>query len=270
MKKIIHLIVTLGISVSLFSQRPSVPKANLTVTKKLSSLKMGQTALFTAANGKQYQVTIDSGELDLELPETNAMAKTANANVPCQGEKFDGADRKKAKTAIASADLQTYSTLTGLMSTFPPDETMGNHDPAISTGSDSKRVTEEIRNVWVCKAWIYTFSRESDEDYHVIIGNTAAYNPNTKFFNIEISGLPNPANSSSTKLSAARTSFKNFFRLTDCQTGYVNFGTPVEIEFKGSLFFDQLHWEHHQTIGHGNFTPNSYWEVHPVSYLKFH
>lgn len=144
--------------------------------------------------------------------------------------------------------------------------------PPIDKSTTSKRVAEEKQNVHIKKAWLYTFKREGDEDYHVIIGSTANKNTAT-FFNIEISGLPATGTTGYTAVKSARKEFKNFFfgLNSSCQSSYAPgfMNNPVEIEVTGSLFFDKLHFDGKQSIGTGIAKPKSYWEIHPVSKIAF-
>ncbi|MFL5741465.1 MAG: hypothetical protein ACJ75B_14670 [Flavisolibacter sp.] len=261
MKKILSLLVLICFFLPVCFSQSGNQKPKI---KFLAGAKPGNYN-FEAGNGKTYPITIEKGEVENEV-------STEAANPPCSGENFDGSDRKKAKLSFSTAAQQTYATLSDLLQTLPADNVMGNHNPAISTGPNSARVQEEQRNVYVKKAWIYTFSREGDEDFHTIIGTTATPTASTTYFNIEVSGLPAANASSSSKIKSARAAFKKFFNLTgSCSGGYVAvMQQPIEIEFKGSLFFDQLHFAGHASIGHGVAKPKTYWEVHPVSFISFH
>jgi hypothetical protein len=188
-------------------------------------------------------------------------------NQPCESETFDGSDRKVAKTSIAPGVFKDYSTLAEFILSLPGDDAMGA--PHIATGSTSNRVAKEKHNVHILKAYIYTYTRESDEDYHVILGTTDKAST-AKFFNMEVSGLPNTTASSYTKLKATRDAFTGFFNIHGCVSGYVPiFNPPVEVEVSGSIFFDALHYTHHNTIGPSGYHPASYWEIHPVTGIVF-
>ena len=139
---------------------------------------------------------------------------------PCDGESFDGTDRKASKIKPSTAAVEDFENLSDFIDTLASDDDMGvNHTPAIGTGATSTRVTEEKRNVHIASAWLYTFSREGDEDFHVIIGTTNDKETAT-FFNAEISGLPGNSASAFAALNEARTTFKDFFGLTQCSSGY--------------------------------------------------
>ena len=59
-------------------------------------------------------------------------------------------------------------------------------DPDVSDGPDSDRTPEEERNVRV-RAFLYAASRESDNDFHLIVGDEG---DQAKMMTMEVSGLP--------------------------------------------------------------------------------
>jgi len=192
-------------------------------------------------------------------------------NKPCDSERFDGEDRKAAKLSVGSGQVETFSDLPGLIKTLPSDKSMGaSHKPPISTDSTSTRVSEEERNVTVKQAWIFTYTREGDEDYHVILGT----DPKVKkkvFFDLEVSGLPPTGSPSEPTLKKVREDFTKHFGITGCIKDYTDslFAHPVEVEVTGSLFFDQFHYEHGDSVGHKIAKPKRFWEIHPATEIKF-
>lgn len=227
------------------------------------------TAYFKAPNGKYYLVTSGTEE-DMEEVADSGMITTMNENPPCNSEIFDGVDRKAAKLSISTATMKQFSNLATFMQTLIPDDEVEDHG-TISTGSSSTRISIEKRNVHIKKAWLFTFKRESDEDYHVIIGTTPDKNT-AEFFNAEISGLPATSGTTKNKLSRVRDDFEAFFGIEDkCISAYRKtfMNDPIEIELKGSLFFDQLHFSHHSAVGPAAARGNSYWEIHPVTFILF-
>ncbi len=189
----------------------------------------------------------------------------------CDGDAFDGADRRRAKTSISKAKVESYNNLNDMIATLPPDDDMGvNHNPRISKTTTSTRVVEENRNVHIKSAWIYAYKRETDEDYHVLIGSSKNKKSAT-FFNIEVSGLPSASASSYARLKKVRSAFEELIGdHNNCSGKYEEqfMSHPKEIEFTGSLFFDILHYENKASIGHKFAKAKSYWEVHPVSVFK--
>jgi hypothetical protein len=242
-----------------------------TITR-LDLLKEGDSAIFKSPTGQYYFVNSVQEPIE-PLPGNDSInAAPTTVNPPCDGEAFDGIDRKTAKLSIATASLQNYGTVANLIATLPADDIIGHSHPSISTDAASVRVASEKRNVHINQAWLYTFKREGDEDYHVIIGSTP--NKNTAvFFNIEISGLPKTTVASYQKLAKARKDFKDFFGINNvCNSSYSNKfkDNPVPIEIKGSIFFDQLHYTDHTAIGPADARSQTYWEIHPVTYVRFH
>jgi hypothetical protein len=234
----------------------------------LDQLGERDSAVFTAPNGISYSVRKVSGADKNSEAEAEKPAPRKSGDW-CNGELFDGKDRKAAKTSVAKANFEVFEDLDALLKTLPPDKEIGSiRKPAISTDEKSNRVAEENRNVRIKKTWVYTFARESDEDYHVIIGST----PDSRtavFFTVEISGLPARTQ---TELSKARNEFIGFFGLGGfCGHGYThNFSaSPVEAEIAGSLFFDKHHYNSHGKIGPAFARSTTYWEIHPVTDIRF-
>lgn len=247
----------------------------------LDSLKEADSAVFKLPDGRCYIVTSTKGALETEAtaasPDTTqdhmrvTAAASSPGSTPCQGESFDGSDRKKAKTSFSSAAKQDFPGLDSMLITLPSDSVMGHHTPAISTSSTSTRVAEERRNVHISQTWIFAFAREGDEDYHVIIGTTSDKNTAT-FFNAEISGLPASLSGTTfNKINNARNDFTAHFGITTCHSGYQTqfMDNPVPVEITGSLLFDELHYSQHASIGTGVAKPTTYWEIHPISAIIF-
>ncbi len=243
----------------------------------LGGIDKVDTVVFHARNGMSYTVVSRPVEAADTLPSAAGggmahMMAAGKKNKPCDGDQFDGNDRKAAKLSIATAASEDFTDLGGLIATLPTDASMGTtHTPAISTGSTSNRVTEEKRNAHVQTVWIYTFTREADEDYHVIIG-TSATRSKAKFMNMEISGLPSSTVSSFAKLQKVRDDFESFFGLHGkCISGYAKdlLDNPVKVEVTGSLFFDKLHFDQKAAIGPAEARSSSYWEIHPVTSITF-
>jgi len=192
-----------------------------------------------------------------------ASFKFISANERCESDNFDGSNRLQAKISISPASMESFNTLTTLVNSLEDADIVAAAIP----NSNSLRIPDEDRNVWVKKAWLYCYSRQTDEDFHVIIGNTRKQTASTKFFNVEISGLPPSGSASLPLLRAARDSF--FRKATEnlCSSGYFCYLNPVRIEVKGSLFYDKQH--HHGLHGTGTKRPPDAWEIHPVTFLNY-
>ncbi len=215
-------------------------------------------AYFKAPNGKIYLATLskrDSNEPITEL---------ANP-LYCVTDSFLGIKRKNSKTSYAVATTKSYKNVAKLKASLLADSVMRKLSPAIKSDSASIRVTAEIKNVKIKTAYIYAVSREDDNDFHIIIGDSLPYDA-SKSISIEISGLPKPPNNNSNGIQKVRTKFENFFG-EKCSGTYTIFSPPIKITVSGSLFFDIDHGA--GIIGTGIYKPNSCWEIHPVSAITF-
>jgi hypothetical protein len=274
MKRTIYLFLLAGI---FFSSCASDPCKDKTVShqvriyktvQKMDSIKAGDTAVIEL-NGRSYQVTNVETPLETEEPVAgkSTTPKVATPNKPCDSEFFDGSDRMAAKTSVVKGKPKTYNTLADFISTLPADAEMGALN--IPTGPTSNRVAKEKHNVHILKAYIYAYSRESDEDYHVILGTTD-HKSTSKFFNMEVSGLPPETSTAYDVLKSVRDAFTSYLKIDKCISGYRLFtDKPREVEVTGSIFFDVLHYTNHATIGPDGCRPASYWEIHPATEIIF-
>ncbi len=230
---------------------------------RLADMNKADSVLFQATNNKCYLVVFDKKDIKEEQ-----LLVISN---PGDSDKFCGIGRRTAKTSIANAYTLIYKNLTSFIKSLPGDNEMGiTHVPEIRKDSASKRVDEEKKNIHIKQCWIHAITCQTDGDYRIIIGDSPDANKSV-FFNIAISGLPEKNNSSYAKLSKARQSFKDFWginkNIKKC-SAYV-FSTPVEIEFAGSLFFDKYNFDKKSECGYKNFKPKTYWEIHPVTQIKY-
>ena len=122
-------------------------------------------------------------------------------------------------------------------------------------------------------AFIYASSRETDNDFHMIVG----LDPNAGvevYMTMELSGLPPQTAASFPQLSAARTAFKTFFANEAGGTlpgpTYDFYHPPLAITIEGSLFFDMTHAKGSRP-GPASLKGHMpvIWEVHPVSSIVF-
>ena len=214
-------------------------------------------------SGKTYTRT-PAGPADDEpdlRPQTNIDRARAGG-----GDQFDGTARAVAKLSIVSAPPESFATLSGLLDTLPSDDVMRALN--IPKSADSDRVAQEQRLVTVT-AYLYASSKESDDDFHCIVGSDAS--GSTRFMNVEVSGLPDAASPFLTPLTAARNQFKTFFTNNNVDSlptqGYEKYNPPIPVKITGSLFFDVDHLP--GSIGPVGFRPTSAWEIHPVSDIQF-
>jgi len=239
-----------------------------TVTR-LSDMKDADSVLFQGQNNKCYLVVSSKTELNSEQSE-KLEGSSANCN-PCDSDKFCGTDRNAAKNSVANAYTLIYKNLPAFIKSLPSDDEMGKtHFPEIRKDSGSKRVDEEKKNIHIKQSWIYAIAQQSDGDYRIIIGDSPDKSK-AVFFNVAISALPEMKNSSYNRLHSARQEFKNFFGINNCCTigKLFVFLTPVEIEFAGSLFFNKSGYDNKSEIGFKNLKPKTYWEIHPITKIKY-
>jgi hypothetical protein len=210
----------------------------------------------------KYRVTKTSQVDEVEAAE--AAASPSKAVSPDSGDIFAGTDRRDPKTSVATGGLKSFSTVAALRSSFPKDNYMKGL--GITRAPDSERTLEEQYNVSV-EGYIYAASKESDNDFHLIVGdkNCAA---GDCFINVEVSGLPqDPADPSYPTLSAVRMKFLAYFNNQQPPRRYKQFAPPIAVALTGSVFFDVDHPA--GAVGPAGFKPSSAWEIHPLTDITF-
>jgi hypothetical protein len=251
---------------------PGLPAAETVVARLVLSpgkprREVPSGARVSAAPQRTYEI-LRTNQVDPyeRQPETNQDVLAAPQAMRAAGDKFGGTSRRKAKISIARARVETFDDIKSLIASLPDEDGMINREPEISKGKDSGRVDEERRNVRV-RAWIYAASRETDNDFHLIVGRHSS--KPQMYLTMEVSGLPPTTASSYAKIKKVRDVYKLFF--TDLPgSGYDFYKPPIPVEIGGSLFFDITH----ATGGRpGPKDLRSHipviWEVHPVTYLVF-
>lgn len=177
----------------------------------------------------------------------------------CGGDVFTGTIRETAKTSIGTGPIETMD-VKEFLSTFKgkPEE-LDNSSP---------RSSIEQRNVSIT-CWLYTYARESDQDFHLIISNTNKV-AGRKFMTAEISGLPKNSNSKYyDRLLKARNQFRELILKGEdyCSTYTKKYlKNPIKVIVTGSVFYDT----HHPggESGTGNYTAKSAWEIHPITSIE--
>src|SRR5262249_10736982 len=119
----------------------------------------------------------------------------------------------------------------------------------------------------------YAASRESDNDFHLIVGRDPKTTPEL-YMTMELSGLPPKNAASFAALSDTRDAFKSFF--SDNAGGslpgttYDFYDPPLAITVEGSLFFDMTHATGSRP-GPASLKGHMpvIWEVHPISKIVF-
>ena len=208
--------------------------------------------IFQSPKGKFYKVNF-MAEAGKYIDAEEMLAVT------CGDSTFAGSARKAAKTSIVTAKTEDLATVSAMIKTLPTDAVMRT-----KVTSSSPRVTAEKRNVRLLKdTYIYAFKKESDNDYHVIIGDNIDPKKAT-YFNTEVSGLPVPIDK---RFQDVRAAFEKQF-VQVCNSNYAVFSAnPVKIAIEGSIFFDVDHKP--GQIGPPGFQPLTTWEIHPITKITF-
>ena len=210
-------------------------------------------AVYKAPDGKHYKVQF--------MDETNAEKDFMEAGLlaNCLDSTFAGTARKGAKTSFSTAKIEDFLTVSALIKALPKDAVI-----RAKVNSNSKRVVDENRNVRLTKdTYLFAFKKESDNDYHVIIGDNKDVKKAT-FFNVEISGLATTTNK---QIQAVRLAFEKQF-VNVCSDRYGVFSAnPIKIQIEGSVFFDVDHKP--GQIGPVGLQPATTWEIHPISKITF-
>jgi hypothetical protein len=217
--------------------------------------------------GRTYRIhpTGQPGEHDVEELDKELLALTATSNLPV-ADRFHGTVRRLPKTTIFAGDPKTFDSVSALRDWLPDNDTMIGL--RIARGPAVNRVAQERFNVQV-PAYIYAFRKESDNDYHVIIGDPPdADSP--QYLNAEVSGIPTAGTDANRNtLWDVRRAFKEAFQLGDSgPDSYFRPDPPVPVRVMGSLFWDPEHQPPH-TVGPSDFSPGTAWEIHPISAIEF-
>lgn len=208
--------------------------------------------------------TAEEPRASMDREARGAMMDRAPADAPAPRDIFTGKYRKTAKTTFTSVPVETFPTLETLFAPLTPDHVMVAQFPELrgTRGNDTPRVAPERRNVKV-QAWLYWAERESDRDFHVILGNTAQLTSATLFMNTEVSGLPE-ANPTKRPFPQRQRDIRAILAKHPHRRGL--FVNPVPVEVTGSLFWDGQH-RAPRTVGPEGLRPTKAWEIHPIRKL---
>jgi hypothetical protein len=185
---------------------------------------------------------------------------------PNDGETFVGNDRRASKLAIVSAPVETFASVDDLLNSLPNDDDIAM-DPGMSAARDSQRVPRERHNVTI-SARLYASSKESDNDFHCIVG-TEGPAQGRSYINAEISGLPNANEQFFQPLQAVREQFKTDLGSNLPGHGYRVWPAGIPIRVSGSLLFDVTHYRQGNQAGTGIYRAQTFWEIHPITALEF-
>lgn len=214
----------------------------------------------TALNGKYHFISTGKHD-DVSEPYRAATALLSVKANPADF--FNGEKRADAKTSVAEGNVEPQSSIASLRASLKSDNQMR----ALGITEDSERFPQEARNVAV-RGVIYAISKESDNDFHLIVGDKNCRAPRC-IMNVEVSGLPaTKASLDFATLSTVRKKFlANFSDGEPGSSGYDIPDEPIPVSLTGSLFFDVDHGK--GTIGPGRLKPSSVWEIHPVTDITF-
>jgi hypothetical protein len=222
---------------------------------------------FTAPNGNTFRI-IRTNELDpYEKPKPAVAMEMSTAAAAAAGDDFNGSSRRTAKLSIGTGKLTTFADLNAILDTLPSDDAMTHHHPPIEDTPESGRVAEEQRNVRT-SAFLYAASRESDNDFHLILGP----DPSTaqkRFMTAELSGLPPKSAASFHSLKSSRDAFKAHFGNRLPGSTYDVYASPQPVKIAGSLFFDVHHAGPVPKPGPEKLKPQTIWEIHPITEIEF-
>ena len=176
----------------------------------------------------------------------------------CADSTFAGQARKGAKTSIVGTKTEDFATVSALLNALAKDAVVRS-----KLTSRSARIAEENHNVRFLKdTYLFAFKKESDNDYHIIIGDNKSAKKAT-LLNVEVSGL----SGSNKQISNVRKAFERQF-VNVCSSSYMVFAAnPIKIQIEGSTFFDVDHKP--GQIGPVGFQPKTSWEIHPISKIVF-
>ena len=180
---------------------------------------------------------------------------------------FKGKFRLEAKTSYARARKEKATNVESLLNGLSTDAQMTQqHYELVAKDRNFQnhvlRIPEEKRNVTV-NAWLYWVSRQSDDDYHLILGDTSELSSRTVFMNAEISGLP-PDKPTRQPFVRLRDELENVIATHPNRKGA--FDNPVPVRITGSLLWDGEH-RNPNNVGPKkprDIRPKKAWEIHPI------
>ncbi|MBD0376986.1 MAG: hypothetical protein ICV51_15310 [Flavisolibacter sp.] len=266
------LLVSILMVIVTFPDKPSpllfsLLTNTLTGTDTITKIEqLRNKAVYKTPTGRLLHVYFvpDKGEHQIKKisvkSKSGAMMEKAATNALCDnGNAFDGSYRKEAKLSVVSGSGTVLNpvSLSSLLSTLKAIKPSSLH-----VSANSPRVAAENKLVQLPFAFLYAIKRESDEDYHIIIGTTNKQ-ATAEFFNVECAGLPPMNNKNFQKLKAARDQVVTFLNGEICKDGYTFFDDFPKIKVSGSLFYDKEH--ENSIVGPAKHKPKTAWELHPIT-----
>jgi hypothetical protein len=206
-------------------------------------------------------------EIEEPGPKYFAVGAKAGGGAP---DVFRGSYRERAKTSFTNVRTEAVTDIDSILATLPSDAAMKQQYPELARKATranpnvSPRATIERRNVRV-RAWLYWTTKEADQDYHVILGNTPDLTAATTMMNSEVSGLPQ-SNPTQVTLTARRKDIRDILANHNNQNGL--FDPPVPVIISGSLLWDGEH-PYPNTVGPEDLpAPPKAWEIHPIRKIE--
>ncbi|GAC1464642.1 MAG: hypothetical protein NVSMB9_03520 [Isosphaeraceae bacterium] len=228
---------------------------------------------FRAPNGRIFTYAFKPVR-QREEHETEGVSPLSVPRVSSDGEHFAGSARKGAKTSFAPGEVVEFASTGELLDDLLKGASIEDNDAAMRSKvrTNTPRVEEEKRNVQIT-AFLYATKKESDNDFHLLIGGDPSSGDDPRFMTAEVSGTPAPDNASTPAFKAVRAQFKAFFVDHGFQLPgvghYAVFDTPVPVVITGSIFFDTDHHAGQIGTGDGTIVPATVWEIHPISNIAF-
>lgn len=227
--------------------------------------------LAAAERGEIDEIRDDTSELSVKFRWISYQFAPVGRITPSPtatgSEVFKGKFRPEAKTSYASAHKEKVTDVESLLNDLPTDANMTKlHHELVAKDSKHQnhvsRIPEEKRNVTV-NAWLYWMGHQSDNDYHLILGDTSELSSGTVFMNVEISGLP-PDEPSKQPFVRLRSEFVKVLTIIPNKKGaFVN---PLPVRITGSLLWDGEH-RNPNNVGPKkpvDIRPKKAWEIHPI------
>ena len=227
-----------------------------------------------AGRGEIEEVSddLEKGERTFHLVSDRVgTVRAAHALAATQSDVFEGKFRPEAKTSYATRKTENLTQVDTLMRSLPTDMQMTKQHHELVTKDKNRqnhepRIDLETRNVTV-KAWLYWVGHQTDNDYHLILGDTSELTSETTFMNAEVSGLP-PARPTQQPFVGMRQKLRQLVAHNGNKNGA--FVTPVPVQITGSLLWDGEH-RNPNNVGPKkpvDIRPTKAWEIHPISDLK--
>ena len=226
--------------------------------------------VFKTKKGSHFIMRVSSEQ---DSVDTDKDLEPLSDDRTCNTDEFEGRDRAQVKTSKSNAPLETNMNVKTLFTQLSENEE--NLCEERDTFENDRRKSIENRNVQLETIFLYTFKRQKDEDYHLVVGSTdnseTAY-----FFNVEISGEPPSGSNGRNQILGARNDFEDYFGIREaCASSYYRQDfreSPIPVIVTGSLFFDAFHCSSFQNSGPQNWPEivlQTAWEIHPITKIEF-